>query len=65
MTTKVTITTHDWPVNVTKLNLSSPSVKPEVSRVKKNSEQDFYVHSSLDLHIHEIQPNEKDYEWIA
>ena len=55
MTTKVTIDAHaGWPVRVTALE----GIGQAVYSVEPNATRDFYVHSSVDLRIHEVQPDE-------
>lgn len=64
MTTKVTVSAnHGWPVRVTKVTTNAPSSSDVV--VKAGESQDFFVHSSLDLHIHEIQPGEPDFTTLG
>ena len=56
MTTKVTVDAHaGWPVRVTALEGTGQAVYT----VEPNATRDFYVHSSMDLRIHEIQPDEQ------
>ena len=58
MTTTVTIkANHGWPVSVVAVDLPSGDKRPPVI-VEANTVRDFYVHSNMDLFIHEIQPNE-------
>jgi hypothetical protein len=53
MTTTVKIDAHaGWPVRVTRLY---PSGDQAVATVEPNTEGTFYVHSTMDLHIHEVQ----------
>jgi hypothetical protein len=55
MTTRVTVyANHGWPVDVKMLDASGTTVR----RVPAGETQEFSVHSSRDLHIHEVQPNE-------
>ena len=61
MTTKVTVeANHGWPVKV-------EGLKPETNEpiphgygyvVPAGETRTYYVHSSLDLRIHEVQPHE-------
>lgn len=58
MTTKVTVHAHaGWPVSVVGISTTTGT---EVSgdRVEPHTEKSFYVHSGVDLRIHEIQPVE-------
>ena len=58
MTTTVIVkANHGWPVDVTPKRPDGGEAGPTV-RVAANSEQTFCVHSSQDLLIHEVQPNE-------
>ncbi len=58
MTTRVTVhANHGWPVDVYSLP-ANPEAKGGVSRVPPGTSLDFYVHSGLDLRIHEVQPSE-------
>jgi len=57
MTTKVTVfAAHGWPVDVTAITPSGARYKPV--RVQPGETRDFYVHSTQDLLIHEVQPSE-------
>lgn len=59
MTTKVTVSAnHGWPVRVILIGKDGNEMK---SVVAPNETKDFYVHSTCDLHIHEIQPGEDDF----
>lgn len=56
MTTTVIVqANHGWPVDVTPKRPDGAEAGPTV-RVAANSEKTFYVHSSQDLLIHEVQP---------
>jgi hypothetical protein len=61
MTTKVTVeANHGWPVKVDGLQ---PGSNETVSHsygciVPAGEKREFYVHSTLDLRIHEVQPDE-------
>lgn len=59
MTTKVTVAAnHGWPVKVTGVK---PGTRDEVAYggiVAKNTHQDFFCHSGMDLIVHELQPDE-------
>lgn len=60
MTTTVTVTTHDWPVEVLEFPLGPDRVPVEgasfskIGCVEKNSSGVFYVHSGRDLLIREL-----------
>lgn len=60
MTTTVTITTHDWPVEVLQFPLDAeraPIADAEWSKlgeVEKNSRGVFHVHSGADLLVREM-----------
>jgi hypothetical protein len=57
MTTKVTVDAHAGrPVRIT--NISPDGGHTEVL-VEPNTVHDFYVHSTQDLRVHEVQPNEQ------
>lgn len=60
MTTTVVVkANHGWPVRVTKLNPKDGQEMPGQSvTVEKGTEQSISVHSTCDLLIHEIQPDE-------
>lgn len=62
MTTKVTITTHGWPVRVVFID-SYAGNDPTISaiRVPPNSSRDVHLTSSRQILTHEIQPHEADY----
>jgi len=54
MTTKVTVDAHaGWPVDVTPMR--GGIVVAPTERLAANETRDFYVHSTQDLHIHEVQ----------
>lgn len=58
MTTAVIVkANHGWPVDVT---AKDPKTGRHAwsQRVEPNCEQTFSVHSSADLHVHEVQPAE-------
>lgn len=58
MTTKITVSAnHGWPVDVTSILRSDPE-NIQTTRVPAGQEQIFYIHSNLDLRIHEVQPSE-------
>jgi hypothetical protein len=57
MTTTVTVkANHGWPVLVTKI--AKTGEKTDLI-VEPNATQDFFVHESQDLLVHEIQPDEQ------
>lgn len=59
MTTTVIVkANHGWPVRVTPVSPDASMVPGRETIVEANTEQTFYVHSTQDLLIHEIQPNE-------
>lgn len=60
MTTRITVHAgHGWPVVVKGTN---PANGAEIiigpGRVPAGETMDFHIHSGLDLHIHEVQPDE-------
>lgn len=56
MTTKVTVDAHaGWPVDVTPMR--GGVAVSQTERVPANETRDFYVHSTQDLHIREVQPD--------
>lgn len=64
MTTKVTVeANHGWPVDVTSKTPNGEFLSK--TRVPANEKRDFYVHSSQDLEIHEVQPEEIKAEQAA
>lgn len=57
MTTEVIVkANHGWPVLVTPIAIGGGYVAPE-STVEPGAERSFFVHSSQDLLIHEVQPD--------
>lgn len=57
MTTKVTVfAAHGWPVDVTPI--TPTGARYPTIRVQPGATGDFYVHSTQDLLIHEVQPDE-------
>jgi hypothetical protein len=59
MTTKVTVDAHaGWPVKVITVNPKDGIVRGQPVIVPPNTEQIFYVHSEIELIIHEVQPDE-------
>lgn len=58
MTTKVTVDAHDgWPVRVEAFDPTNGRRYP-TKIVPPAAVEEFYVHSNMDLTIHEIQPGE-------
>lgn len=58
MTTTVIVkANHGWPVDVTAKDPKTGEAA-WTQRVAPNSEQSFSVHSSADLHVHEVQSDE-------
>lgn len=58
MTTSVTVkANHGWSVDVTPIDVKSGE-KGHTVQVPADNEQTFYVHSTQDLLIHEVQPDE-------
>ncbi|OYX15371.1 MAG: hypothetical protein B7Z15_00850 [Rhizobiales bacterium 32-66-8] len=61
MTTTVVVkASHGWPVDVTPKDpkTGAPLQSYPTVRVPPNEERAVYVHSGMDLHIHEVQPDE-------
>lgn len=56
MTTKVTVDAHaGWPVEVTTVDLASDGATVENKvTVPPNTTQNFYIHSTRELHIKEM-----------
>lgn len=64
MTTKVEVhANHGWPVDVTPVYPSG--TKDTTIRVPAGETRSFYIHSALDLLIHEVQPEEISAETAA
>lgn len=60
MTTEVIVkANHGWPVKVTPLSMDGGFVAP-ASVVEAGAERTFFVHSTQDLHVHEVQPGEAE-----
>jgi len=57
-TTVIVKANHGWPVLVSAKDPKTGAVGV-VERVDPNTERTFYVHSSQDLVIHEVQPGEE------
>jgi hypothetical protein len=64
MTTKVTVeANHGWPVKVIAVDPKTGNwLDHGVTIVAAGNKRDFYVHNTLDLIVHEVQPDEKTYE---
>jgi hypothetical protein len=65
MTTEVEIrANHGWPVKVTLQHkpAGGPAPEPETLIIPTGERKILFVHSHLDLIIHEIQPHEPDFE---
>lgn len=57
MTTKVIVEAHaGWPVDVAILPPAGLLAAPTLTRVAAHAVETFYVHSTADLHISEVQP---------
>ena len=60
MTTTVIVrANHGWPVEVTQINPATMEPIAPKQRVEPNTERSFCVHSTADLHVHEVQPHEQ------
>jgi len=64
MTTTVIVkANHGWPVDVTPTDPATGEPLPGLAtRVARDTERTFHVHSGMDLRIHEVQPAEQDRE---
>ena len=59
MTTRIIVeANHGWPVRVESIDPKTGEKSYPDRVVPANEKQDFYIHSSLDLRIHEVQPDE-------
>lgn len=63
MTTKIIVeANHGWPVDVfahdKPADPDGGTTGVLLARVPANGRQDFYVHATRDLFIHEVQPSE-------
>ncbi len=59
MTTSVTVkANHGWPVRVTGVHSKTGEDANYGGIVPKNEERTFHCHSTMDLIVHEIQPEE-------
>jgi hypothetical protein len=58
MTTTITVTTHDWPVEITKIDFfggdQTRSVTETRERVEPNSTATLHIHSHRSLHFAEL-----------
>lgn len=60
MTTRVTVDAHAGrPVKVIQVNPVTGGWIGEPRIVEPNTEEIFYVHNTVDLIIHEVQPNDQ------
>ncbi|MDB5522803.1 MAG: hypothetical protein JWM58_566 [Rhizobium sp.] len=60
MTTKVSVeANHGWPVKVTGVKVGTLEPVNYGGIVPKDQKQDFYVHSGMDIIVHEIPPDEQ------
>ena len=56
MTTAVVVkANHGWPVDVTRKDPKTGEALAGPERVEANTERTFYIHSGMDLHVHEVQ----------
>lgn len=63
MTTTITVkASHGWPVRVSFVNPADDRHDLPPVIVSAGKHQDFVCHSVQDLHIHEIQPGEPDFD---
>lgn len=62
MPTNIIVRAHSWPVLVTPKDpkTGAPLEHYPPLRVEPSSEHTVYVHSGMDLHVHEVQPGEVD-----
>jgi hypothetical protein len=66
MTTKVVVeANHGWPVKVTGVKVGTLEDVAYGGTVPAGEKRDFHVHSSMDIVVHEIQPNEAQNEIAA
>lgn len=54
MTTTVSITTHNWPAEVTQTDAYADEIDRVKIRVESNSTQTFYITDSRTLHFREL-----------
>ena len=62
MTTTITVKAgHGWPVDVAGIAPETGNrIETYGGRVEAGVTQEFICHSGMDLHIHEVQPDESD-----
>lgn len=59
MTTKIIVAAnHGWPVKVEGIDPKTGEPVKYGGTVPAGETRDFYCHSSMDLRIHEVQPDE-------
>ena len=59
MTTRVTVeANHGWPVKVQFINPKTGNTVGPERIVPPAAKEEFYIHSTMDLAIHEVQPGE-------
>ena len=59
MTTRVTVeANHGWPVKVQFINPKTGGAVGPERIVPPAAKEEFYIHSTMDLAIHEVQPGE-------
>lgn len=59
MTTRVTVeANHGWPVKVQFVNPKTGGAVGPERIVPPAAKEEFYIHSTMDLRIHEVQPGE-------
>ena len=59
MTTRVTVeANHGWPVKVQFINPKTGNTVGPERIVPPAAQEEFYIHSTMDLRVHEVQPNE-------
>ena len=59
MTTRVTVeANHGWPVRVEHLDPKTGEPIHPATFVPPAAKEEFYIHSTMDLRIHEVQPGE-------
>lgn len=54
MTTKITLSTHDWPVEVTSIDTVIDGKREFTETVAPKSERVFYAHDSREFHFREL-----------
>ena len=59
MTTRVTVeANHGWPVKVQFINPKTGNTVGPERIVPPAAKEEFYIHSTMDLRVHEVQPGE-------